>query len=382
MRVLALSPYHGGSHRAFLEGWAGASEHAFRILPLPPRHWKWRMRHAAIDLARAAAGLIDAGERFDAVLCTDMLNLAEFRGLAPPSVARLPAVAYFHENQLAYPSRVDEPLRARDDHFAVTNLVTALAADEAWFNSRFNLDSMVAGLRTLLGRVPDHAPEAAIDRVRARARVRPPFVDDELFDAPRRAPAPGGPVRIVWAARWEHDKGPETFLEAAMRLAERGVAFRLSMLGGTPGRDAERFDRAREALGDRVERWGYVEREDAYRTALAEADVFVSTAHHEFFGIAALEAVAAGVLPLVPDALAYPETLGEAVPGECFHDGSAADVAGRLAGLADRVAATGSAWPGIGGPDRARRSLAPHRRSKRVPALDAALAAAAGALAS
>ena len=51
MRVLALNPYHGGSHRAFLDGWMANSRHRFTLLTLPAHHWKWRMRHAAVTFA-------------------------------------------------------------------------------------------------------------------------------------------------------------------------------------------------------------------------------------------------------------------------------------------------------------------------------------------
>ena len=44
---------------------------------------------------------------------------------------------------------------------------------------------------------------------------------------------------------------------------------------------------------------------------LKESDIFISTADHEFFGIAAVEAVAAGCIPVVPEHLAYPEVLSE-----------------------------------------------------------------------
>ena len=50
-RILLLSPYHGGSHRAFAEGLAAASRHELTILSLPARFWKWRMRGAALLLA-------------------------------------------------------------------------------------------------------------------------------------------------------------------------------------------------------------------------------------------------------------------------------------------------------------------------------------------
>jgi len=34
-RILLLSPYHGGSHRAWAEGYAHASAHAVELLTLP-----------------------------------------------------------------------------------------------------------------------------------------------------------------------------------------------------------------------------------------------------------------------------------------------------------------------------------------------------------
>lgn len=52
MRVLALEPYYGGSHRAFVDGWASRSRHDWTVLTLPAHHWKWRMRGAAVTMAR------------------------------------------------------------------------------------------------------------------------------------------------------------------------------------------------------------------------------------------------------------------------------------------------------------------------------------------
>ena len=73
MRVLALNAYHGGSHAAFLDGWAARSRHDLTVLTLPAHHWKWRMRHAAETFATQAAALDGT---FDAVWCTSMLDLA------------------------------------------------------------------------------------------------------------------------------------------------------------------------------------------------------------------------------------------------------------------------------------------------------------------
>ena len=51
MKVLALEPYYGGSHKAFLDGWRAHSRHEWTILGLPAYKWKWRMRHAALTFA-------------------------------------------------------------------------------------------------------------------------------------------------------------------------------------------------------------------------------------------------------------------------------------------------------------------------------------------
>ena len=61
------------------------------------------MRHGAITLAHDLGERVRRGEQWDLLLCSDMLSLAEFRGLAPESVRGLPSLVYFHENQLTYP---------------------------------------------------------------------------------------------------------------------------------------------------------------------------------------------------------------------------------------------------------------------------------------
>ena len=119
--------------------------------------------------------------------------------------------------------------------------------------------------------------------------------------------------------------------------------FRVSVIGQRFRDVPEAFARARRELGDRVDRWGYQDTREKYEAALAEADVFVSTAEHEFFGISAVEAVAAGAWPLLPDRLAYPEVLaeitdrGERGADEWLYDGTAEGLARRLADLVRRV---------------------------------------------
>ena len=78
MKILALEPYYGGSHRAFLDGWRVVSRHDFTLLTLEPYKWKWRMRHSAITFADELGAMVADGQKWDVIFCSDMLNLAEF----------------------------------------------------------------------------------------------------------------------------------------------------------------------------------------------------------------------------------------------------------------------------------------------------------------
>jgi len=333
MRILALEPYYGGSHKAFLDGWSKTGRHSWSVLSLPAYKWKWRMRHAAVTFAHQVQQRLSEGSRWDLLLCSDMLNLAEFLGLAPRCMRDLPAVVYFHENQLTYPVRCENE---RDYQFAMTNLTTALAADAVWFNSSFHRDSFLNALGTLFNRMPDYQPVEAIEQIRGKSAVRPPGVVP-LSGRSAREP---GPLRILWAARWEHDKNPEDFFAAVAKLKDRQIPFRISVIGEQFREVPEVFAKARELFADHIDRWGYQQERADYEAALLEADVFVSTAVHEFFGISAVEASLAGAYPLVPRRLAYPEVFAspdEDATNRFFYDGAPKDLADRLADLSARL---------------------------------------------
>ena len=344
LKVLTLEPYYGGSHKAFLEGWMQFSRHEWTHLSLPPWKWKWRMRHSAITLANQTAERIRAGEEWDIIFCSDMLNLAEYMGLVPQVIQKLPSIVYFHENQLTYP--VAHP-QEFDFHYALTNLITALAATEVWFNSLYHQDIFLNELQRFLKRMPDYQPFEAIDDIRRKSLVRYPGI----HQFPKRGERSPGPMRIVWAARWEHDKNPELFFESLRILRARRVEFRISVMGEQFRQVPNVFNSARQEFSDYVDRWGYQQGRNDYESALLEADVFVSTADHEFFGISVLEGVAAGAFPLVPEKLAYPETLDRDVGNEDFYYKSVADhLAERLVQLSEKIREN-NLWDGD--PDRA-----------------------------
>jgi glycosyltransferase involved in cell wall biosynthesis len=97
------------------------------------------------------------------------------------------------------------------------------------------------------------------------------------------------------------------------------------------------FAAARAELASHIDHWGPVASRAEYLDCLSRADVFVSTALHEFFGLAVMESIALGLFPLLPKRLSYPELLGldrDPAAQSFFHDGTASHLARRLAELA------------------------------------------------
>jgi glycosyltransferase involved in cell wall biosynthesis len=134
-----------------------------------------------------------------------------------------------------------------------------------------------------------------------------PGIDFTLLDRVERHSPTGGVKTIVWNHRWEHDKNPEEFFTTLYRLQESGNDFKLCVLGQSFEHRPTCFGEARKRLEKHIVQWGYVKNIDYYFSKLAASDMVVSTADHEFFGIAVIEAVRAGCVPILPKRLAYPE---------------------------------------------------------------------------
>ena len=342
MKILALEAYYGGSHKAFLDGWIDNSRHEWTLLTLPPNKWKWRMRNGAVAFADQVNEMARNGQSWDVIFCSDMLNLAEFLGLVDKSVRDLTSMVYFHENQLTYPNRFESE---RDYQYVMTNLTTCLAADYVWFNSDFHRGEFLDAMKVFLKRMPEPDPIDPIERIMPKSAIYPPGI--ERIDTSAREQDRSGPLNILWAGRWEHDKNPEDFFAALKIVKDSGVDFRLNVIGESFREAPDVFELAKKEFADHIDRWGYQENREDYEATLLKADVIVSTANHEFFGITVVEAISAGTWPLLPDRLAYPEIIryiGPHEKDEFFYDGTVKGLADKLIKLAE-LTAKGPLWP-------------------------------------
>jgi glycosyltransferase involved in cell wall biosynthesis len=337
--VLAIEPWNTGSHAAFLVGLVARSRHRVRALTLPGRFWKWRQTGSGLVLGTRAA----RGPRPDLLFASDFLHLPDFLAVTrrvwdgPP----MPAVLYFHENQLSYPLQEGHDL---DRAYALANLSGAAAADAVWFNSAYHREVFLLDLEALLATCPDHAPAVLADEIARKSAVVPLGVDLEALDAHADPASRTGPLTILWNHRWEHDKNPEDFCKACDRLAEAGADFRVIVLGQSFSEVPPVFAEARERLGDRVLHWGFVPERAQYARLVSRADVVVSLARHDFFGVAVVEAMHLGCLPLLANRLNYPDLVPpESHPRCLVADGD--DLVARLTALAKdpRQARTGEA---------------------------------------
>ena len=330
LRILALEPYYGGSHRAFLDALIRHSRHDFTVMTLPARKWKWRMRGAAIWFAREIAKRPPAD--VDLILVTDMVSVTDLKSLVVGGLGRAAVTCYFHENQLTYPL---PPGSERDFQYGFTNITSCLAADAVWFNSRFHQEDFLQAAGRLLQKMPDYVPDGIVEDVRRRASVMYPLVEMEAPRAAARRPCrSAGPLRILWNHRWEYDKNPEAFFETMIRLNEAGRDFRLVIIGETFREAPGVFSEGWARLRGKIEQAGYVESRADYLAVLAGCDLVASTAIQENFGIAVVEAMAAGCRPLLPNRLSYPELIPDALHNVCLYRDDA-ELTERLSGLID-----------------------------------------------
>lgn len=317
MKVLALEPWYGGSHRNFVDGLIENSRHEYELVTMAARFWKWRLQGGAQTLARKCRQLVESGFTPDVILASSMVNIPAFLALSRKYIGNVPVVYYLHENQLTYPLSKEEK---RDLSYAYINYLSCLAADQVVFNTEFHYNEFIRALPGLLRVFPDYTHLHTVSEIRAKSRVM--HLGMNLQAHARYANTSGsdrGSPIVLWNQRWEYDKNPEAFFGLMNRLDDAGCRFRLILAGKRFEEQPSEFDTAFERYADRILHYGYAEDFEEYSRLLHRADIVVSTAIHEFFGIAMLEAIYCGCHPLLPNRLSYPELIPEKLHKPLLH---------------------------------------------------------------
>lgn len=296
------------------------SQYDWTLKTQRPRHFSWRVR--ASEWIWALEDDAELEQSYDLIVATSLSGLAGLKARRP-HLAGTATWVYFHENQFAHPLE-ERQTQQHQVGWQFSSLQNALCADWVSFNTAFNRDSFLDGLRRMLKRMPERLPGDPVGTIEARSDVLPVPLR-ESFAALRSNPK--DPKLIVWNHRWEWDKQPERLLRAVTELKAEGVGFRLAMLG-CGGAEDERFAEARAALGESVVHWGEADPE-SYSKWMGQAGVGVSCSLHDFQGLAVQEAAQVGATVVVPERVAYPEC----VPGALFYQGSAENAEEDIAGL-------------------------------------------------
>lgn len=343
-RVLLLSPYDAYSHQQWRSTLVTMfPEFDWTVLTLPPRYFSWRVRGNSLSWAFTQQEILSRD--YDLLICTSLTDLSGLRGLVPKLTA-IPTLVYFHENQFAYPTngmetgRNDKANKTGGNNpegglataqpvsveAAMLSIYNALCADLVLFNSQWNYQSYITGCEQLLRKLPDHVPAGIAELISGKSAVQAVPLPDTLFEVaslgqatPPHSQAVPEPVDIVWNHRHEYDKGPDLLLAIVQQLIASGQAFRLHLLGQRFRQRPATFAALESLLAQYyrsqdaepgINQW--LESRDDYLQQLRKADIVLSTASHDFQGLSIQEACIMGCLPVVPDALAYPEFIPSA----------------------------------------------------------------------
>lgn len=326
MKILLLSAYHAASHQRWASGlMTNIPGCEWTCHSLPPRHFNWRVRGNSLTWALQEGDVLR--RHYDLILVTSMVDLSALRGFIP-SLAAIPTLVYFHENQFAYPTSQKQFASVEPQ---MLSIYSAFCAERLLFNSEFNRRTFFSGARELFKRLPDGVSPSDLDALEERSDVLSVPLEDTCY---RVSTANNeGRVELIWNHRWEYDKSPDRLLLALEMLADLPIT--VHVVGQQFRRQPEAFAQIQTLLAQRGQlgQWGYVESVTEYRQLLSRCHGVLSTALHDFQGLAVMEAVAAGCIPLVPKRQAYPEWFGV----DCCYDSYPEDGQREAKALAARI---------------------------------------------
>ena len=309
MRILLLSAYDADSHRYWRQQIVSQfPDYDWTQLVLPGRYFNWRIRGNSLQWALTERFTLE--QDYDLIIATSMVDLSALKGMVP-NLAAIPSLVYFHENQFAYPVSQQQTNTAKQANIEpmMVNLYTAVCATQLAFNSAYNRDSFIAGVADLMKRLPEKLPASLLDDLHNKSQVLPiPIaLQSGASDVVNHTQQT---INLVWNHRWEYDKGPDLLLACLRELREQNIDFKLHLLGQQFRKQPEALQTIQAEFADQLGQVGFVESKQEYEALLQTCDYVISTAYHEFQGLAVGEAVQCGCLPLLPKRLSYPGLIG------------------------------------------------------------------------
>ena len=157
-------------------------------------------------------------------------------------------------------------------------------------------------------KLPDYIPIHLLDQIKEKTQIAYPGCRFEpgRIDGVTKS---SHPPMILWNHRWEHDKNPEDFYDLLTWLKKEHLDFSLVILGEGFSDHPLVFRHIKNEFSDRIKAFGFVSSKAEYYSWLEKADIVVSCATQENFGISVIEAIRYGCLPILPNRLSYPEII-------------------------------------------------------------------------
>ncbi|XP_060683098.1 glycosyltransferase-like domain-containing protein 1 isoform X4 [Hemiscyllium ocellatum] len=338
MSVLMIEAFYGGSHKQLLDLFQEEIK-GCSVFTLPAKKWHWRARTAALYFMQTIPPSENYSLVADVIVFNSAFNmesfltsLGSFMKLIPdhrpreleklirpkcqvlyfpiifPDITRFLPAHKLGRDLLMTDIQDIEDGKADDglmrNSFACLNPVPTAKQDTRNQEGLSNISDSLEDLNSIRrteGTSAYHGEDMEHVAINPCSMLGGSGNLEENFSAQHM------PLHIVWPHRWEHDKDPELFFNTLLKLKENGLTFKVSVLGETFMEVPDIFAEARRELASSVVHWGYQSSKDDYLKVLCMADIVISTAKHEFFGVAMLEAVHCGCYPLCPKALVYPE---------------------------------------------------------------------------
>ena len=262
-----------------------------------------------------------AGELFRLIRLSDAVHIAG-PCLLPSAIAlllRKPAVIEHHGYQAVCPNGLlfKEPSRrVCSGHFAERRYSECLRCCSSTMGRTSGLRAVLLTFpRRWLSRrlavnimVTDHVG-ARLNLPRSRTIYH--GIEDVPQAGPAESPSASTPLEIAYVGRLVAEKGLPLLLEAAKKLKERGVAFRLSMIGNGPQLQELRQLARDLVLGDLVTFTGDLRGAELETMVNKIAVVVMPSVWEETAGLSAIEQMMRGRAVIVADI----GGLGEVVDG-------------------------------------------------------------------